>query len=171
MSGGNEEMNARILGAAGRRRVARVVPEIPEAHRAINDAILRAAGRAPREPDPASTISEDDDSFSREAKTLGIASDLVDLARAVVPNADELAGAALTSALTKAIGERPSLAPDFQARMETRLDGLDGGAGRGSRREPEESPSTKMNRLIRQKTGRMPLDVPRAPNGLPLQDG
>lgn len=60
------------------------------------------------------------------------------------------------------------LAPSAPAE---RPDGLDGGAGRGNSRTQEpESENATMNRLIRQKAGRGPLSVRRAPNGLPLQD-
>lgn len=53
-----------------------------------------------------------------------------------------------------------------------RPDGLDGGAGREAARTREsESPNAMMDRLIRQKAGRGPVSVRRAPNGLPLQDG
>jgi hypothetical protein len=71
--------------------------------------IRRASGRVRREPHPANAITDDTDAFSREALTLGIALDLVDAARVVIPGAGELSGAALRSALTKVIAERPSL--------------------------------------------------------------
>jgi len=66
------------------------------------------------------------------------------------------------------IVEKAPLAPSAPAE---RPDGLDGGAGREAARTREpEPPSAIMNRLIRQKSGRGPLSVRRAPNGLPLQD-
>jgi len=63
-------------------------------------------------------------------------------------------------------------APLIRSDPAERPDGLDGGAGREAARTREpESPSAMMDRLIRQKAGRGPLRVRRAPNGLPLEDG
>ncbi len=70
--------------------------------------IRRAAGRGSGDH-PRSTITDGDDAFTRRAKELGVAPDLVDAARAVVPNAGDLSGAALHSALERAISDRPSL--------------------------------------------------------------
>jgi hypothetical protein len=99
----------------------------------MDAAIRRAAGRLPATPDPAATIPEDADPFTRDAMTLGVPADLVDAARAVIPGADELSGAALQSALTKAIDERPGLVtPGFSPPQGP--EGLDGGAGRNAPR-------------------------------------
>jgi len=156
---GNEEMNARILGAAGRGRVARMVPEMPEANRLMNDRILAAAGRLPAEP-PSSAIPEDADVFTREAMTLGVPADLIDVTRRLVDG--NLAGAALTSALTKLIGERPGLiSPGFAP--PAALAGLEG--GQRSPREPE--PPADMNALIRAKARGASVRTRRHPNGVP----
>lgn len=97
----------------------------------MNEAILRAAGRLPREADPASTISEDDDALAVTLKHHGVAADLVDVAHGLVP--EGLQGAALASAVAKLVEERPGLTtPGFEP--PPRPEGLDGGSvGRGSR--------------------------------------
>jgi len=68
----------------------------------MDDAIRQAAGRL-----PSPTIPEDADGFTREAMRLGVPADLIDVTRRLVDG--NLAGAALTSALTKLIAERPGL--------------------------------------------------------------
>jgi hypothetical protein len=79
----------------------------------------------------------------------------VDAARAIIPNAAELSGAALRSALTKAIGERPSLSPGFSERMAALPNGLDGGAGRGRSVETM-TVSERMSDALKAAAGRPP---------------
>jgi hypothetical protein len=50
------------------------------------------------------------------------------------------------------------------------VDGLDGGAGRGSRLEPDESARSVINRALRVASGRESPDIRIAPNGLPIRD-
>jgi len=96
-----------------------------------------------REP----TIPEDADGFTREVTRLGVPADLIDVTRGLVDG--NLAGAALTSALTKLIAERPGLvSPGFAPPAP--LAGLEG--GQRSPREPE--PPADMNALIRAPPGR-----------------
>ena len=157
----SHEIDAAIRGAAGRGRM-NVKPGMSESNRQMNDMFLRATGRALAEPHPADTIDEAiDDGFAREAKRLGVAPDLIDAARAVIPNAGELSGAVLRSALTKTIEQRPGLRT-----AEPRLgsEGLDGGVR--SRNEPEESGSDQMTRLILERTGRIAPRAHRYPKGI-----
>ena len=131
----SREIDAMIREAGGKRTYT-VTPAMSDQNRSINDAIIRAAGRLPAGPPrehPAATIGDDDNPFARTAKRLGIPDDLVDIARtAIGPNADELSGAALTSALQKAISDRPGL----QVAEPRPMAQLDGGA-RGGGMEPE----------------------------------
>ncbi len=109
-----------MIRAAGGKRIITVMPAMSEQNRAINDEIRRAAGRLPAEParreHPAATIGDDDNHFARTAKRLGIPADLVDIARtAIGPNADELSGAALNSALYEKAISRPARTPGRRA--------------------------------------------------------
>jgi hypothetical protein len=159
------EMDAKIRGPRGRRSITIGVEASP-GNKAMDNAIRAAAGRLPRELNAASTITEDDDAFARRAKTLGVASDLVDVARGLIPGADELKGAALHSALAKAIGERPSLSPDFDAHFARLPAGVDGGADRNVRSDA--STDSDMNHLIRVAAGK---EAPRsviATNGVDI---
>lgn len=130
--------------------------------RELDAAIRGAAGLAPpAEAHPAGAITDDDDAFAREAKTLGVAGDLVDVARSLISNADELSGAALRSALAKAIAERPGLAT--AAPLVTRPEGLDGGQRSPRSSEPS---GTSMDAIIRGRAGRGPMPTRQFTNGL-----
>jgi hypothetical protein len=126
----------------------------------MDERIRRQAGRLPASSHPAVTITDSDDRFAIAAKRAGVVPDLVAAVRGVIPNAAELQGAALQSALAAAIEARPSLrVPGSAPRIP---EGLDGGAGRG----PRERAEPDMDELIRRRTGRI-SDVPRFANGIP----
>lgn len=114
-------------------------------------------------------IPEDADTFTHAAMSAGVPADLVDVARRIVPNAAGLSGAALTSALGKAIEDRPGLVADGYS-PPPQLDGLEGGVR--TRSEPEEeSIGTRMDRAIRGRTGRYTVSPQRyAPNGIDITE-
>jgi hypothetical protein len=131
----------------------------------MDQTIRAAAGYGPA-AHPADLVPDDADAFTREALRRGIPADLVDVARATIPSAGELSGAALTSALEKAIGDRPGLRTAEP--RETRLAGLDGGR-RAAPREPQAT-GEAVDQIIRAVARGTPLPKRRATNGIFIDD-
>lgn len=127
---------------------------------AMDSIIRRAAGRGPRTPAPP-VVPPAADEFTARATEIGVAADLLDLARGLV--GEGLSGAALTSSLQKLITERPGFVSPGHVAPE-RPDGLDGGA-RMPREDASGDPSATMNTLIRQAAGRQP-EYRRGGNGV-----
>jgi len=136
-------MSRLLRQRAGRGRIE-VRSEIPEGNATMNAVLRMAGGHAPADAQLGAGPNQGGDELERRAGALGC----VDVAalRRLAPELEDLAGAALESALQRTLADRQWLAPEMDALLERRPAGLDAGAG--GRRDYDEPPSS-MNAVLR----------------------
>jgi hypothetical protein len=129
MSEASRSMTALLQEHAGKGRV-RVTPTHPENHAAMNSMFRGEASQVATDP----ATGEPADELEARAQALGCID--VPALRQILPELEELAGAALESALQRTLREREYLAPSIGARLAARPEGLDGGAGQSLKPGP-----------------------------------